>query len=356
MDGRSGRAPRAAVPSDPLSDAVECLGLCTWIPGRFELTAPWGLHVATGLAWFYLVVQSSCLLEVGGNEAPVNADSGDLVVVFQGKEHDLRDRLASPTVPIQGLLEERHFEKREPLSYGGGGKSTSLLCGCFLLEGLERSPLQTALPAFVRIKGERDHPLPYVGHIAQLLEMEAAAGKAGGPSIINRLVRILLIKSLQGFLSELPEGNVNWLRALADPDIGRALGLMHAQPDAHWTVASLAERLAMARSTFAARFAEVVGRPPLEYLTQWRIQKACVLLRTTRAALKEVAAQAGYESSSAFSKAFTHAVGAAPGAYRQAAHIAADSRPAGLPPLWRDGPGPAPPAARRPQPRPTQCT
>jgi AraC-like DNA-binding protein len=105
--------------------------------------------------------------------------------------------------------------------------------------------------------------------------------------------------------------------------LGAALALMHAEPHAHWTVAALAERVAMSRSRFASRFVELVGQPPLEYLTRWRMQKACWLLRTTRARLKEVAIRVGYESTSAFSKAFAHAVGSAPGAYRRCSQVAA---------------------------------
>ena len=301
------------------------------------MTAPWGLQVATGLGWFYLIVRNACLLGVEGSDAPVSAAAGDLIIVFQGREHCLRDRADSPMVPIRNLLEPRHFERREPLSHGGGGESTRLLCGCFLVDGLEQSPLHAALPAFIRVKGERGHALPYVSHIARLLEMEAATEESGGQSIVNRLVRILLIKALQRYAAELPEGSANWLRALADPDIGQALRLMHAQPNAHWTVAALAERVTMARCTFAARFAKMVGKPPLQYLTRWRIQKACLLLRTTRAELKEVAAQVGYESTSAFSKAFAHWIGTAPGAYRRAGDRAASWLLAGMPPLSCDG-------------------
>jgi len=115
----------------------------------------------------------------------------------------------------------------------------------------------------------------------------------------------------------LPEGGANWLRALADPRIGRAIRLMHAQPEATWTVGLLARQAAMARSTFSARFVELVGRSPLEYLTDWRMQKACCLLRAAQTELKDVAAQVGYESVAAFSKAFTRWAGMAPGAYRR---------------------------------------
>jgi len=303
---------------NPLGDVLESLTLRCWLPGRFTLTAPWGLQVATDLGWFYVVLRGQARIEVSGHSPACHAAAGDLVLVAQGVEHALRDGSGSPLTPIQSLLSPRHFAQREPLRHGGTGTETRLVSGCFHLEDLQRSPLHAALPAVIHVSGVHQQPAPYVVHIVRLLEMEAATPGTDGQDIAGRLVRVLYLKALQSYRAELPNGDANWLRALADPDIGRALSLMHSQPDAPWTVAALAERVAMSRSTFAARFLDVVGQPPLEYLTQWRIHKACRLLRTTRAELKEVAAQVGYESTSAFSKAFAHWVGAAPGAYRRA--------------------------------------
>jgi AraC-like DNA-binding protein len=318
-----GVVPRVFAGADQLSETLECLGLSAWIPGYFDLTAPWGLQVATRFGWFYLVTRHMCWLEVTDCCAPVRAAAGDLLIVFHDQRHFLRDQADSPAVAIQTLLEPQHFERRTPLRHGGGREATRLLAGCFCLDGLEQSPLHAALPPYVHIKGERGRARPYVRHMVRLLEMEAAAGESNGHSIVNRLVRILLIKALQHHAADLPDGSANWLRALADPDVGRALALMHAEPHAHWTVAALAERVAMSRSRFASRFVELVGQPPLEYLTRWRMQKACWLLRTTPARLKEVAIRVGYESTSAFSKAFAHAVGSAPGAYRRCSQVAA---------------------------------
>jgi AraC-like DNA-binding protein len=306
------------VTPSPISDVLETLPLRCWLPGRFALTAPWGVHVATELGWFYVVLSGQARVEAPRHGPAITATAGDLVIVAQGAEHCLRDSGTSPLTPIQSLLTPQHFTQREPLRHGGQGTETRLVCGCSFLDGLQRSPLHAALPAVLRVPGIRQRPAPFVVHIVRLLEMETSGSGTDGQDIAGRLVRVLYLKALQNCCTQLPVNATNWLRALVDPDIGRALSLMHAQPDAPWTVAALAERVAMSRSTFAARFLEVVGQPPLEYLTQWRIHKACRLLRTTRAELKEVAAQVGYESTSAFSKAFAHWVGAAPGAYRRA--------------------------------------
>ncbi len=315
-----------------MSDALECLGLSTWVLGRLELTTPWGLAVVSPLGWTYLVEPPSCEFDIEGG-ASVSVAAGDLLVVFPERAHYLRDRADSPAVPIQGLLERSRLDPCRPVKHGGGGAATRLVCACFRCDGLERSPLRTALPAFVHVRGLAGQAAPYVAHIVGLLEAEAAAREPGSPAVVDRLMRILLIKALHHYATTLPDGGVSWLRALVDPEIGQALGFMHARPGVHWTVAALAERVAMSRSRFASRFAQLVGQPPLEYLAHWRMQKACHLLRATRAPLKEVAAQVGYESASAFSKAFAHCMGVTPGAYRRAGGPADAARPVTTPPM-----------------------
>jgi AraC-like DNA-binding protein len=110
----------------------------------------------------------------------------------------------------------------------------------------------------------------------------------------------------------------NWLRALVEPQIGAALRLLHDEPGRAWTVATLARHVAMSRSAFAARFKDVTGDPPMQYLARWRLQKAASLLRTGDLDIADVASRTGYESSAAFSKAFKRTMGLAPGAYRRA--------------------------------------
>ena len=132
---RSRRADAALAPVaarlKPLTDALECLVLRSWIPSWLELTAHWGLDVTTHLGWFYLVGQGSARIEVGPHESTVRVAAGDLVVVAPGCPHRVADEHGSPTVPLSGLLEPRRFERRAPLVHGGGGRRTVLLCGGF---------------------------------------------------------------------------------------------------------------------------------------------------------------------------------------------------------------------------------
>ena len=145
-----------------------------------------------------------------------------------------------------------------------------------------------------------------------------ASGGLGFETIVSQLADILVVQAVRAHLAHGGGGCKGWLRALVDPQIGRALSLIHEKPEDDWTVESLASKVGMSRSAFAARFAQLVEEPPLTYLTRWRRQKASRLLETSPAGVAEVAKRVGYDAEAAFSKAFKRWIGVAPGAYRRA--------------------------------------
>jgi AraC-like DNA-binding protein len=157
-----------------------------------------------------------------------------------------------------------------------------------------------------------------------LIVRESETPEPGSQSVVNRLVQIVFIRAVQAYAATMPQTQGDSLAALMDPAIGPALKLMHEQPEAPWSVASLAKEVNMSRSAFAARFAALAGQPPLRYLLQCRMDRACGLLRDRRLGIKEIAARVGYASVAAFSNAFKRWAGAAPGAYRQAIQEGAD--------------------------------
>lgn len=333
--GVSGHPTEPTRLEDPFSEVLEGLVLQSWISGGLALSEPWGLRARPGLGWFYLVANGSCFAEVEPDKTAVTIAQGDLLLIPQGHGYTLRDGAESPTTAVEELFERRHFEQREELILGGGESATRLFCGCFVLEGLERSPWHMALPPFIHAQAKDGIPQPYADYIVRLIDQEAVSQEPCAQAVVDRLVRILFIKAVHSFMSVARKGNGCRLGAPMDPDVGRALGLMHRQPEACWTVALLAERVAMSRSAFAARFTELVGKPPMEYLTECRMQKACWLLKTGQAGLKEVATEVGYESAAAFSKAFSRWSGAAPGAYRQTVREGAGHSRCRMPPIWQ---------------------
>jgi AraC-like DNA-binding protein len=168
----------------------------------------------------------------------------------------------------------------------------------------------------VHVRGEAGRLDP----VLQLLASEVGAAQPGSRTVISRLADVMLVMALRAHLRGL-SGDCKtggWLRAVADPQIGAVLAAIHGKPEADWTVESLARSAAMSRSAFAARFAELVGEPPLHYVTRWRMQKAAHALRTSDARLAEIAPTVGYETEAAFSKAFKRVYRQSPGAFRRA--------------------------------------
>ena len=135
--------------------------------------------------------------------------------------------------------------------------------------------------------------------------------------VANRLAEVLFIQAIRAHIASGNEScKRGWLRAIFDPQIGAALTSIHNNVNSPWTVESLAEA-GMSRSAFAERFKGLVGQTPLEYVTEWRMQKAVQLLQQRDKKLVDVAQSIGYESDAAFSKAFKRVVGRTPGEYRR---------------------------------------
>jgi len=149
----------------------------------------------------------------------------------------------------------------------------------------------------------------------QALASEMAEQAPGSEVVATRLAEVLFIQALRAHIASGSERNKGWLRAIFDPQIGNALSAIHERLSTPWMVESLAGAAGMSRSAFAVRFKELLGQSPLEYVTEWRMQKAMQLLQQRDKKLIDVARSVGYESDAAFSKAFKRVVGANPGKY-----------------------------------------
>lgn len=126
----------------------------------------------------------------------------------------------------------------------------------------------------------------------------------------------MFVYILRYWVANEPKNSAGWLTALEDPQIGKALSLMHENPGKFWTVDSLASESLMSRAVFGKRFSALVGEPPLTYLTRWRIGLAARSIRESRKPLSEISGEVGYESEFSFSKAFGRIMGLPPGRYR----------------------------------------
>ena len=158
--------------------------------------------------------------------------------------------------------------------------------------------------------------MPSFAENIQFITREIETDRPGSEIVLLRMADVIFIQILRAYLARVPDDGGGFLSALRDPSTAAALGAMHHRAEAPWTVASLAEEVGLSRSVFAARFTQLVGEPPLGYLTRLRMQKAATLLREG-ATLAKASHLTGYASEASFSHAFRQWAGVAPGAYRK---------------------------------------
>jgi AraC-like DNA-binding protein len=305
---------------DVVSDVLRTVRLQNRCYGRLELTAPWGIEVEAGdprSSYFYVVSQGCGRLELDGGRHSTMVADGDFVLLPTGERHVLRDASASRTVPLSQLIARHDGASRRIFRHGGGGAPASIVGGNFTVEGAAGDALLASLPPMIHVKSDGSASVQWLEATLQFLATETALARPGAETVISRLTDILFVQGLRAHMASLPDHSWSWLRALKDPPIATALRLLHEQPEQPWTVEGLAEQLAMSRSAFAARFRELVGEPPLSYLTRWRLQKAADRMRQSDATLRAIAREVGYETESAFGKAFRRQFGVSPGEYRK---------------------------------------
>ncbi|HEY1360035.1 MAG TPA: AraC family transcriptional regulator [Thermoleophilaceae bacterium] len=305
-------------PADPLGEALHFLRMNGAFYCRSDLTAPWGLTMPPmpGYLWFHVVTSGRFWLEADGDDGRW-IQLGDLALVPHGEGHVLRSEPGAPAPGILDLERESVSERYEILRHGDGGAPTGLICGAVRFEHPAARNLVEILPETIHIEASSSPRLEWMQSMLRLMGAEASELRPGGEAVITRLADILVIQAIRAWMETDPAARTGWLGALQDPQIGQAISLIHRNPADNWTVASLADELAMSRSAFAARFTELVGEPVMRYVTRWRMHIAMAALKEESATVGEVADRLGYRSEAAFSRAFKRMTGKSPGAVRR---------------------------------------
>jgi AraC-like DNA-binding protein len=289
---------------DVLAQVLDALRLRSRLFCRSELTASWTIAFRAGrFAHFHLVERGTAWIHMDG-QAPVRLAPGDAALVPHGTGHSLSDGQGAPTIALDTLVAQMPPGSGHIVRHGGGGDETQLICGAFQFEPPESLPLLSLLPELIHMSGEDEGPGPL--DLAKRLATEARAGRPGTNAVVTRLMDVLFVDGVRTALRRTPEAIGGWLGALRDPQIGAALRAMHGFPERTWTVSALAAEAALSRSPFAERFGQLVGEPPMTYLTRWRMQLAARLLRDPHARIEDVAERVGYSSATALSRAFKH--------------------------------------------------
>ena len=313
---------------DPITDVFGTLHVTAFGQHRLEATAPWGLKkekqteekvtpsekklAPTDLAHFAMLSRGNCWLSVEGIPKPIPLTGGDCMLLARDTSIVMRD--GPQTRPRSTFRDIAAKASGNVAHCGGGGAPTTIVCGSFSFDRASLKPITRLLPSFILIRADQARTLA-LHNTLQALASEMAEQAPGSGVVATRLAEVLFIQVLRAHIASEPERNKGWLRAVFDPLLGTALSAIHDRVNTPWTVESLAEAAGMSRSAFAARFKELLGQTPLEYVTEWRMQKAMQLLEQRDKKLIDVARSVGYESDAAFSKAFKRVVGVNPGEY-----------------------------------------
>jgi AraC-like DNA-binding protein len=309
---------------DLLADALSVIHFKGTVYCQTDFTAPWGVdwEQRSGHAGFFMVMRGGCYMEADAFPEPLPLRAGDFVLSPKAMGYILRDSPGSRAARFDDVAGAPDTVSRHRIiRYGGGGPSTKLMMGCFELDETSNNPLVLSLPDFIVVRSEELQDVPWLETTLRFLSAECVEEKLGSSIAISRLTELLFVQSIRFFMRQEGKGadQNNWLKGAADPYIGKALAHMHENPGTDWTVLALADKVGMSRSAFALRFKELTNNTPLEYLTSWRMHKAEKLIGDGTASLAEIAATVGYQSESAFCKAFKREKGAAPGVFRRQA-------------------------------------
>lgn len=289
---------------------------------RMVMEPPWGVRIEDDPALTLFAVAQGSTWITGELGEPVELREGDVAVIRGGPVYTVADHPS--TTPRVRVLEGNVcvdpdgelLDQRMALGVRTWGNShdgsTVLIVGTWEAETEAGRPLLAALPGLlVRRRDEWDTPL------VDLLAAEMLREDLGQEVVLDRLLDLVLVSVVRSWLAD--EEQVTRGLSHTDPVVGEALRLMHHHPEHAWTIASLAREVGVSRAALARRFGELVGEPPMTYLTHWRLSLAADLLVATDDAIERVAHRVGYGSGFALSAAFKRVRGVSPQQHRRSA-------------------------------------
>jgi AraC-like DNA-binding protein len=313
---------------DALSETLRVVQLVGAIFINARFTAPWCYQSpsadtaakllepgAERVVIFHMIMEGDCFVEMG-NQPPVRLVAGDVVIFPEGDAH----RMASEPglAPASGArLDEVLSRRPRQLAFGGGGPTTRLICGYLACDARLARLLLTGLPSLVRVNVRGSNAGIWLEASVRYALVEARSPRPGGAGVLAKLAEVLFIEVLRLYMNEQSDGRTGWLAGVSDRIVGAALHCLHKNPAHPWTLEELARAANTSRSVLAERFQELVGNSPMQYLTQWRMLLAANLLRRGNAPLARVAEEVGYQTDTAFSRAFRREFGLPPVAWRR---------------------------------------
>jgi AraC-like DNA-binding protein len=296
---------------DPLSEILALLKPQSYFSGGFAVSGDIAIRFPKhqGIKC-YAVLAGQCWLAVDEVPEPVLLNAGDCFLLPRGLPFRLATDLSLEPVPFTVARERLSMSNEAPVVTEG---VQHIAGGHFRLTGSHAEMLLQSLPPIVHIRRESDKAT--MRWSLERMREELRNPQPGSSLITQQLAYMMLVQALRLHLADTASAGRGWLSALSDKHMSIAIASMHNDPGRPWTLQSLAECVGLSRSVFALRFRETVGTTPMEYLTRWRMLLAADRLENSSDGLSAIAQSLGYESESAFGKAFRRVMGCSPRRY-----------------------------------------
>jgi AraC-like DNA-binding protein len=320
------------LPADALSDVLRTIRLngaaffdvtvrAPWVLAApsSDKCAPFVMPQAKHVIEYHVVTKGSCWAGLM-DQPPIRLEAGDILIFPQGDAHIFSSEPGLSTEPMMEVYQQLEGTQLPvPIQAGSGdGEEARIVCGFLGFEEALRHPLMDALPRVLHAPARARAPDDWLDGFIPQVVAECENRRPGGESILARMSELMFVEVVRQYVESLPQAERGWLAGLRDRAVGRALNLMHGRPSHCWTLEGMAEEIGLSRSSLAERFSEFVGCPPMQYLTNWRMQLATGLLSGGNTNIAEIAERVGYESEAAFSRAFKRSLGLAPATWRKA--------------------------------------
>lgn len=314
---------------DALSDILRVARLSGGVFLNAEFSAPWCMvgqmspeHCAPFLGptahlipYHYVVDGELSIAEP--NRRGQQVCSGDVVLFPRNDLYLMGSDVSLPPVSAASIIVPDGDKMVQTVRHGGGGDVVHMVCGFLGCDSGLTNPIVSTLPSALILKVDESPAADWIRSTFQYAAYEVVSGRTGSATVLSKLSELLFVEAVRQYVQNIPDGQTGWLAGLRDPAVSRALAFMHANMVRAWSVDELGREVGISRSGLAERFTRVIGMAPMHYLADWRLQVAAQKLRDSGDPLVRIAAQVGYESEAAFSRAFKKKFGAAPATWRR---------------------------------------
>jgi AraC-like DNA-binding protein len=298
--------------SDPFSDVLELIGVKSSVYFQKDFRAPWGMHVSdTGFAQFHILVRGTAIIVYGTETIDVSA--GDIVLFPRGATHLICDRSQSVKMSGQDVL-SAVTNGEDP--FAEGDITARMICGHFEYDFGCTHPILEELPDIMILRASESPMMSQLVSLVQLIIWETSTKAPGSDVVVRRLSDGLLVSVLRAYY-ETEKPGFGFYEGLSDARLRPALQAIHNSEGSIPDVTSLATLAGMSRSSFLQHFKSKVGQSAGAYASAWRLLKARAAVGVGSATIENIAIDAGYNSASAFTRAFQNHFGQTPSDFRK---------------------------------------